>query len=180
MAPSEASIGLAASYPAQPPQVAVIRRAVSGIAKRGGADMATLVRLELAVSEAATNAVLHAYRAPTAAGRIHVTARVEGGTLDVTVRDHGCGMAPRTDSPGMGLGLSLMASESDHFEVRSADGGGTRVLLRFELDGRSRRARFARGAPAGIHAERVGEGERAGGARRRGHAPRSTSSQGTS
>jgi anti-sigma regulatory factor (Ser/Thr protein kinase) len=151
---SEAAIGLDASYPAQPPQVASIRRAVSGIARRGGADIATLIRLELAISEAATNVVLHAYRAPGAGGRIHITACIDLGVLDVCVRDHGCGMAPRPDSPGMGLGLSLMASESDHFEVRKADGGGTEVLLRFLLTARDAppRERIARrtasGAPA--------------------------------
>jgi serine/threonine-protein kinase RsbW len=134
MALSQAAIGLDASYPAQPPQVAFIRRAVSGMARRGGAGFETLIRLELAVSEAATNVVLHAYRAPCASGHIHVTAYIDAGILDVRVRDDGSGMAPRPDSPGMGLGLSLMASESDHFEVRSADGGGTEVLLRFELD----------------------------------------------
>lgn len=133
MALSEAAIGLDASYPAQPPQVAAIRRAVSAIAKRVGADVETLIRLELAVSEAATNVVLHAYRELGAGGSIHVTACVSRGAFDVTIRDDGCGMAPRTDSPGMGLGLSLMASESDRCEVRSVDGGGTEVRLSFEL-----------------------------------------------
>ncbi len=150
MALSEAAIGLDASYPAQPPQVAIIRRAVSGIARRGGADTEILIRLELAISEAATNVVLHAYRTPAAGGRIHVTACVDRGILDVCVRDTGCGMAPRPDSPGMGLGLSLMASESDHFEVRSADGGGTEVLLRFLVRAPEPppRQRFTRAAPS--------------------------------
>jgi serine/threonine-protein kinase RsbW len=133
MALSEAALGLDSSYPAQPPQVAAIRRAVSAIARRGGADTETLVRLELAVSEAATNVVLHAYRTAGADGRIHVTATIDRGALDVRVRDTGCGMAPHPDSPGMGLGLSLMANESDRFQVRGADGGGTEVLLRFVL-----------------------------------------------
>jgi serine/threonine-protein kinase RsbW len=133
MALSAAVIGLDASYPAQPPQVATIRRAVSAIARRRGADTETLIRLELAVSEAVTNVVLHAYRAPGSSGSVHVLACADHGLLDVRIRDTGGGMAPRPDSPGMGLGLSLMASECDHFEVRSADGGGTEVLLRFEL-----------------------------------------------
>src|SRR5436190_11673780 len=119
---SEAVVGLDASYPAQPPQVAAIRRAVSTIARRSGADVAALVRIELAVSEAATNVVLHAYRAPGAGGRIHVTASIGRGGLEVRVRDDGCGMSPRPDSPGMGLGLSLMAGECDRFEVRSPGG----------------------------------------------------------
>lgn len=133
MVVSPGAIELEAAYPAMASQVAAIRRATSGIAARGGADAATLIRLELAVSEAATNAVLHAYRAPGVGGQIHVSACLERGILDVRVRDHGCGMAPRPDSPGMGLGLSLMASEADHFEVHSVDGGGTEVLLRFAL-----------------------------------------------
>jgi serine/threonine-protein kinase RsbW len=133
MALSEAAIGLDASYPAQPPQVAAVRRAVSGMARRAGVDTSTLIRLELAISEAATNVVLHAYREPGDSGRMHITACVDRGVLDVCVRDHGCGMSPRHDSPGMGLGLSLMAAESDHFEVRTATGGGTEVLLRFLL-----------------------------------------------
>jgi serine/threonine-protein kinase RsbW len=146
MAPSQAALGLDASYPAQPPQVATIRRAVSAVAKRGGADIAMVIRVELAVSEAATNVVLHAYRPPSPGGRIHLTASVECGVLEVSIRDDGSGMAPRSDSPGMGLGLSLMASESDNFEVRTPTRGGTEVLLRFLLpssDAAPRR-RFAR------------------------------------
>jgi serine/threonine-protein kinase RsbW len=133
MALSEAALGVDSSYPAQPPQVAAIRRAVSALARRGGADLTMIIRLELAVSEAATNVVLHAYREPGATGRIHVTVCIEHGAFDVCIRDTGSGMAPRPDSPGMGLGLSLMASESDRFEVRCAEGGGTEVLLRFLL-----------------------------------------------
>jgi serine/threonine-protein kinase RsbW len=151
MALSEAAIGLDAAYPAQPPQVAAIRRAVSGIARRGGADTSILIRLELAISEAATNVVLHAYRKPGTGGDIHITACVDEGVLDVRVRDHGCGMSPRPDSPGMGLGLSLMASESDHFEVRSANGGGTEVLLRFLLKPPPR-SRFVPGPGSGARA----------------------------
>lgn len=152
MALSEAVIGLDASYPAQPPQVAAIRRAISAFAKRRGADTATLIRLELAVSEAATNVVLHAYRTPGAGGHIHVMACLDRGTLEVTVRDDGCGMAPRPDSPGMGLGLSLMASESDHFEARTVEGGGTEVQMDFLLPVPAR-ARFA--------SSRAGRAERA-------------------
>ena len=133
MALSEAAIGLDACFPANPPQVATIRRAVSDFALRSGAGRTTLIRIELAVSEAATNVVLHAYRSAGPAGHIHVTAALVDRALEVRVRDDGGGMAPRSDSPGMGLGLSLMAGESDHFAVRDADGGGTEVILRFEL-----------------------------------------------
>ncbi|MDX6719668.1 MAG: serine/threonine-protein kinase RsbW [Solirubrobacteraceae bacterium] len=155
MGPTDSAMGLDASYPAHPLQVATIRRAVSHVARRCGAGPATLIRLELAVSEAATNAVLHAYRTPGSGGPIHVTAHVDGRFLDVCVRDSGVGMSPRVDSPGLGLGLSLMAHESDSCEIRSAADGGTEVYMRFELVTSApspHRRRFARadalGAPA--------------------------------
>ena len=133
MALSDSATGLVASFPAQPPQVAAIRRAVCDVAVSHGADAETLIRLGLAVSEAATNVVLHAYRESAAGGSIDVTASVTRGVLEVCVGDDGVGMSPRPDSPGLGLGLPLMASESDRFEVRNAEGGGTVVVLRFIL-----------------------------------------------
>jgi anti-sigma regulatory factor (Ser/Thr protein kinase) len=155
MALSHSAIGLDAFFPAQPTQVAAIRRAVRDVAVGGDADAETLIRLGLAVSEAATNVVLHAYRDGLARGAIHVTASITAGALEVSIGDDGVGMSPRPDSPGLGLGLSLMASEADRFEVHCTDGGGTRIVLHFELglpDAAS--TRFARtveaaSAPAG-------------------------------
>src|ERR1044072_7778328 len=72
-------------------------------------------------------------RTPSLVARARLPGLGERGAPAVRVRDTGCGMAPRPDSPGMGLGLSLMGTECDHFEVRCADGGGTEVLLRFVL-----------------------------------------------
>lgn len=147
MALSRSAIGLDAVFAAQPTQVAAIRRAVRDVAVGGGADGETLVRLGLAVSEAATNVVLHAYRDTAARGLIHVTASVADGALEVCIGDDGVGMSPRSDSPGLGLGLSLMASEADRCEVHSAEGGGTRIVLRFELglrDAACQRRRFVR------------------------------------
>jgi serine/threonine-protein kinase RsbW len=155
MGPTDHGTGLDASYPAHPLQVAAIRRAVSHVATQCGAGPATLIRLELAVSEAATNVVLHAYRAPGAGGPIHVSAQFDGCFLDVCVRDRGVGMSPRVDSPGLGLGLSLMAHEADRCEIRSGPDGGTEVFMRFELAASApppHPRRFARadalGAPA--------------------------------
>ncbi len=124
--------GLDDCRPAQPTQIPAIRRAVSDVARRCGACDATLIRIELAVTEAATNVVLHAYRAPREAGLIHYSARLDNDCLDVSVRD-GVGMSPNPASPGLGLGLSLMAHEADSCEIRGAAGGGTEVLLHFGM-----------------------------------------------
>ena len=127
---------LDASYPAQPSQIPAIRRAVAAIARARGAPDTKLVQITLAVSEAASNAVLHAYRdagaVPDADVRVLVRA-CDDSCLDVRIRDRGVGLRPRADSPGLGLGLGLIAHETDRFEIRAVPEGGTEVVLRFAL-----------------------------------------------
>jgi serine/threonine-protein kinase RsbW/stage II sporulation protein AB (anti-sigma F factor) len=136
MTSSRRAPALDATFPAQPAQVPAIRRAVAEIARECGAGQQTIVQIKLAVSEAATNAVLHAYRdraeAPAGDVRVVVRATRESG-LDIRVRDAGIGPLPRRDSPGLGLGLGLMAHDADAFEMRAVPGGGTEVVLRFTL-----------------------------------------------
>jgi serine/threonine-protein kinase RsbW/stage II sporulation protein AB (anti-sigma F factor) len=127
---------LDARFPAQPSQVPAIRKAVADIARQRGAAQHTLVQITLAVSEAATNAVLHAYRDEASAAdrdvRVVVRAK-DRSALDILVSDRGVGPLPRSDSPGLGLGLGLMAHDADGFELRAAPEGGTEVVLSFRL-----------------------------------------------
>ena len=134
LAEQEAVLDVA--YPAQASQVPAIRRAVRAIARDLGAGEDVLLQVNLAVTEAATNAIQHAYRdrAADAAGDVRVLVHGQpGATLVVSVRDSGMGLSPRPDSPGLGLGLCLMAHETDRFEVRKAPDGGTEVMLHFRL-----------------------------------------------
>ena len=86
-------------------------------------------------SEAATNAIQHAYRdrAAADAGDVRVVVHTEDDLLVVHIHDDGMGLTPRNDSPGLGLGLCLMAHETERFEIRKCDGGGTEVVLHFKL-----------------------------------------------
>jgi anti-sigma regulatory factor (Ser/Thr protein kinase) len=125
---------LTAVFPAQPGRVSQIRHAVKGAATGFGADEDVVMHVGLAVSEAVTNAILHAYRDGREGDDLHITVRGDAdGLLEISVRDHGVGMRPRHDSPGLGLGLSLMAHEADRFEIRQVAGGGTEIILRFAL-----------------------------------------------
>jgi anti-sigma regulatory factor (Ser/Thr protein kinase) len=128
-----ASAALDAVYPAQPARVAEIRRDVTTAATGCGADELALLRINLAVSEAASNAILHAYRDGAPRGDVHVLVWHADDCLDVSVCDNGIGMSPRTDSPGMGLGLGLIAHETTTCEIRTTASGGTEVLMRFDL-----------------------------------------------
>jgi anti-sigma regulatory factor (Ser/Thr protein kinase) len=121
--------------PAKPEEVGRLRAAVVAFADAQSVSDPPLSDLRLAVSEAITNVVVHAYRDRTP-GTVTVTATVdpERHRVDVVIADHGDGLRPRPDSPGMGLGLALMSRMSDDLEVREgAEGQGTEVHLSFTL-----------------------------------------------
>ena len=115
---------------AEPDNVGPLRRAVARYAEQLG--VADLSAVQLAVSEAATNAVVHAYREGDS-GELTVAARRVERSLEVTVADDGVGMRPRPDSPGLGLGLPLIAQLTEAFEVASPPEGGVRLCMRFAL-----------------------------------------------
>ncbi|MGI8424630.1 MAG: ATP-binding protein, partial [Chloroflexota bacterium] len=122
-----------ASYPARRSEAAEIRGAVADVARAYGADERAQAKIKLGVSEAASNAVLHAYRDGLPVGEIHVLVDHFQSSLCVSVLDRGVGMSPRIDSPGVGLGLSLMATVSESCEIKSPASGGTEVVMRFDL-----------------------------------------------
>jgi serine/threonine-protein kinase RsbW/stage II sporulation protein AB (anti-sigma F factor) len=121
---------LVTRFPAQPAAVAAIRREVTAYGREHG--VADPDGLALAVSEAVTNVVLHAYVDAPTPGEVEVVAqrRVDDG-LEVRVCDDGRGMVPRSDSPGLGLGLPLVASLAEHLEVQARPDGGTRLRMTF-------------------------------------------------
>lgn len=80
-----------------------------------------------------TNAVLHGYIGRASPGPVDVTATIDSGALLVSVSDEGSGMAPRLDSPGMGVGLPLITSIADRLEIRGRDPHGTELLIGFDV-----------------------------------------------
>jgi serine/threonine-protein kinase RsbW len=122
-----------AVYPAEPPSVSSIRHSLSDFARGQGVPEEVISAAGLAVSEATTNAVVHAYADQDEPGAVTVLAGIDEGHLWVTVCDEGRGMRPRPDSPGLGLGLPLIAQMAASFEVHERDTGGTEVRMRFAL-----------------------------------------------
>jgi serine/threonine-protein kinase RsbW len=120
------------SWPAAPEHVGSARRVVSAAARRAGAEDPILDAVRLAVSEAVSNVIVHGYRGASS-GAFTVSVEWEDEELRVTVRDEGCGMQPRTDSPGAGLGLPLIANLAESFSVTAPPGGGTAVCMTFPL-----------------------------------------------
>jgi anti-sigma regulatory factor (Ser/Thr protein kinase) len=120
-------------WPAVAASVAEARNAVSAFAQTAGATGDALAAVSLAVSEAVTNAVLHAYLDRDEPGPVEVRARCEAESVVVEVADEGRGMLPRTDSPGLGLGLPLIAQMTESLEVHDRNGGGTEIRMAFAL-----------------------------------------------
>jgi serine/threonine-protein kinase RsbW/stage II sporulation protein AB (anti-sigma F factor) len=120
--------------PAEPGSVTLARGHVRAFAEEHGASAADLVDIALAVTEAVTNAVLHAFidRDP---GRVRVTISTAADELTVVVADDGRGMQPRADSPGLGLGLPTIGRLAAQVDLREAPGGGTELSMTFAAPG---------------------------------------------
>ena len=104
--------------------------------------------IKTAVSEAVTNAIVHAY--PDVIGRVSVKLRIrEGHVLEIVVKDWGVGIADveqaRTplfttgNEERSGMGFTIMESFMDTLKVRSAPGKGTTVTMARKISRRAGR-----------------------------------------
>ena len=116
-----------------PESVGTLRRKAREIAEQCGADERVADDITLAVSEAATNVVVHAYHEGDP-GTLGLAAEAHNGEVCFEVTDDGEGLTPRPDSPGLGLGLPLIARLTNRFEVRPRpQGRGTQLFMSFRL-----------------------------------------------
>jgi serine/threonine-protein kinase RsbW len=118
--------------PAIPENVAIVRHAFGALGEALDVEPQTLSDILLAVTEACTNVVVHAY-ADGGVGPLEVQATLREDELVVVVRDEGPGIVPRTDSPGLGLGLPLIASLANSVQLGHDAQGRTEVRMSFSL-----------------------------------------------
>ena len=119
------------------------RAVVSSFLIQADPTVEELSDIRTAVSEAVTNAVVHAYRGTT--GNIELTVKLlRGREIYIKIRDKGCGIpdveqamtplfttAPEEERSG--LGFSVMQSFMDKLSVKSSKGKGTTVIMRKRL-----------------------------------------------
>jgi anti-sigma regulatory factor (Ser/Thr protein kinase) len=143
---SSAQPALELELPAVPEAAPRGRRAVREVLGRAAA--VDLDAVDLAVSEAVTNVVIHAYsdrddeKQP---GRVRLAVWLDDDGVSIVVADSGRGMSPREDSPGAGLGLGLIATLCDDLQVEPMQ-VGTHLCMRF---GRGADPGAAQEPPAG-------------------------------
>lgn len=126
------------TFPSRSANEGFARAAVAAFAAQLDPTVDELAELRTAVSEAVTNAIVHAY--PDTIGTVTLTVQLfENGRIRVRVRDRGCGiedidraMEPLFTTGGeerSGLGFSVMQSFTDRLRVRSVPGRGTTVTM---------------------------------------------------
>ena len=120
------------TLPARAENVAVVRHAIGGLGDALDVDDQVLADVKLAVTEACTNVVVHAYG--DGEGPMEIAAAVHPERLTVAIRDEGRGMLPRPDSPGLGLGLPLIATLAESLELGRSRDDRTEVRMSFRLD----------------------------------------------
>jgi anti-sigma regulatory factor (Ser/Thr protein kinase) len=119
------------TLPARAENVAVVRHAVGGLGEVLEVDDQTLSDIKLAVTEACTNVVVHAY--PEGEGPMGLRASIDERHLSLVVTDRGRGIVPRPDSPGLGLGLPLIATLAESLELGTGRSEETEVRMTFDL-----------------------------------------------
>ena len=115
------------------------RAAVAAFCSQLDPGTTDLADIKCAVSEAVTNAIVHAYR--DTVGLIYITVKLmDNGCVQIEIRDRGCGIPDvkiarqplyTTDAENerSGLGFTVMESFCDKVRVRSKQGSGTTVIL---------------------------------------------------
>ena len=129
-------------FPAQSANEGFARAAAAAFAVQMDPTLEELGDIKTAVSEAVTNAIVHAY--PDTIGLVQMRLRIlDGNVLEIRVSDRGCGigdisraMEPMYSTGGeerSGMGFTIMSSFTDSLRVKSAPGKGTTVTMAKKL-----------------------------------------------
>jgi serine/threonine-protein kinase RsbW len=119
------------TLPARPENVAVIRHVLGAFAEALRLPPEQVEDMRLAVTEACTNVVRHAYHQDPEPGPIDVVIRPDDERLHLIVSDRGHGIGPSPDVDGPGLGLPLIAALADSVEIAPAAHRGSRLAMSF-------------------------------------------------
>jgi serine/threonine-protein kinase RsbW len=114
--------------PAKPEYIALCRLALTGLAQARGLDSDTVGDLKLALTEAVSNSVRHAYGTP-GEGQVDIRYELGPDRICVDVIDDGAGFdpeeAPSFDGDELsegGLGIAIIRTIADDVEIESRPG----------------------------------------------------------
>ncbi len=131
MSPTSERVLYERAVPAAPVNVSMVRKELSAALADVRVDADRRYDIALVMTEAAGNAVRHAYP-PMRPGLLYIEAAITRRNLLLRVCDCGRGICPRTENPGLGIGLSLMTRLADGIEIApNRTVSGTRVSAMF-------------------------------------------------
>jgi serine/threonine-protein kinase RsbW len=113
--------------------IAIVRHALGALGEAFAVPDQKLSDIRLAVTEACANVVVHAYPEGSDGQMEVLASHDDEHELTVVVRDWGCGIRPRPDRPGLGLGLSMMAALATTVQLGHDSGEHTEVRMTFAL-----------------------------------------------
>lgn len=129
------------SIPARPEYISLCRLALSGLAAVRPFAEEELADLKLALTEACSNSVRHAYR-DGADGHVHIAYELGGSRIAIEVVDDGAGFDPAVEAAGArelsegGLGIAIIRAIADEFALESREGSrGSRLRFAKVLGG---------------------------------------------
>ena len=117
------------TLPARAENVALVRQVCGCIAEARSLPDHLVEDMRLAVTEACTNVVRHAYDGVP--GDIEITISPDPDRLTIVVCDQGRGISPSVDKNGPGLGLPLINALTDGLEIDHAPERGSRLSMMF-------------------------------------------------
>ena len=129
-------------FPSRSSNEGFARSAVACFAAQLDPTLNELEDIKTSVSEAVTNAIVHAY--PDVIGKVQVKARIcPGNILEITVKDRGKGIQdvekarqPMFTTGGeerSGMGFTIMESFMDEVEISSVVGIGTKIIMKKKI-----------------------------------------------
>jgi serine/threonine-protein kinase RsbW len=120
------------TIPAKPEYITLGRLALTGLSRLRALPQETVADLKLALTEACSNAIRHAY--PNGEGRVHIVYELRSDRLVIEVADDGEGFDPeqRVDEDDElvegGLGIAIIRAIADEFEIGAGERGrGSRL-----------------------------------------------------
>jgi serine/threonine-protein kinase RsbW len=135
-------VRFALDLPNDAASVTLCRRAVRSVMEQLEIPVERRYEIELALGEAATNVVRHAY--PHQANQYHVEVELDAQRVRLTVLDHGCGFArgavpdPGEEQMG-GRGVLLIERLADVAWFECIKGQGTKLVAEFSVQPREDR-----------------------------------------
>ena len=135
---SEEGRSVRLTIPARPEYITLGRLALTAIAGVRPVSDETLHDLKLALTEACTNSVKHAYH-NAGRGSVDIVYQLRPDRLEVAVEDAGTGFEASVDGDGEdleegGLGIAIIRALTDEVEIADREGGGSRLRFVKRLD----------------------------------------------